>query len=92
LFAALSLPNVVLSEELEQSGRDPSYFRAYAVAQPVGTPQLNCDPMLESHMLLVPRNAEDLDGAPLRVGVSCRICSRTECYGRREPSILAKSF
>ncbi|WP_116600226.1 helix-turn-helix domain-containing protein [Primorskyibacter marinus] len=92
LFTALSRPNVVLTQELEQTGRDPAHFRAYAVAQPVGTPQLNRDPMLVAHMLLVPQETADVSGDPLRVGVSCRICPRTECEGRREPSILAESF
>ena len=92
LFTALSRPNVVLSQELEQTGRDPAMYQAYAIAQPVGTPQLNRDPLLEAHMLLIPRVAEEIGDAPLRVGVSCRICPRTDCEGRREPSILDGSF
>lgn len=99
LFAALSRPMTPIRQTLRQSGRHGRLFRAFAIAQPVGRPDYNADPLFEAHMMILPlsRDTTDQDmaqgpDAPREVGVSCRICPARDCDGRREPSILRDGF
>lgn len=100
LFAALSRPMTPLRQILRQSGPEGRMFRAFAIAQPVGQPDYNTDPLFEAHMLILPLGSAPAlaNGIPpetdtaREVGVSCRICPARACAGRREPSILADGF
>ncbi|MDQ7071149.1 MAG: helix-turn-helix domain-containing protein [Rhodobacterales bacterium] len=86
LFGALSRPLVPLRMTLRQSGRGGGDFIGYAISQPIGAARFNQDPLYEAHMLIVPQDAGDRDAR--KIGVSCRICSKKSCVGRREPSII----
>ncbi|KMK66512.1 helix-turn-helix domain-containing protein [Puniceibacterium sp. IMCC21224] len=90
LYRALNRPGMMLAEYVAQPGRAARRFRAFALAQPVGPVQVNRDPLFQAHMLVVPDPAPaPASGAQTGlVGVTCRICSRSRCAGRREPSIL----
>ncbi len=87
LYQALSRPMMLLGRHVTQPGPAQRVFATFAVAQPVGGGGLNREPLFQAHMLIVPQaGAEAVD--PLPVGTTCRICSRTACEARREPSIL----
>ncbi|MFZ5965124.1 short-chain fatty acyl-CoA regulator family protein [Thalassococcus sp. BH17M4-6] len=87
LYRALSRPMTVLYERVAQPGHDAGGLSAWAVAQPMGTPRVNRDPIYEAQMLVQATGAGDRDD-PAPVGVTCRICPRLQCAARREPSIL----
>ena len=88
LYRALSRPMVVLSERVQQSARASTHYRSIAVAQPLRRPKLGEEPILESHMLIVPDTTTDGADDVRRVGLTCRICPRKTCEARREPTIL----
>lgn len=99
LFAALSRPLTPIRQTLRQSGRHGRMFRAFAIAQPVGQPDYNADPLFEAHMMILPLSRDSAGqemtsgpDLPREVGVSCRICPARDCAGRREPSILTDGF
>ena len=86
LFQALSRPMVPIRRRLRLASRSEGRFVTHAVAQAVGTLTALQEPLFESHMLILPDDTEDeTDVRP--VGVTCRICPREDCRGRREPSI-----
>ncbi|ETX26712.1 helix-turn-helix transcriptional regulator [Roseivivax isoporae] len=87
LYQALSRPMTATRLVLEQAGSTGRRFRADAIAVPHGPAMPDRPALFEAHMLVVPDRAETAPD-PLPVGVSCRICPRTGCAGRREPSIL----
>jgi predicted transcriptional regulator/DNA-binding XRE family transcriptional regulator len=95
LYQSLSRPLIALREVAEQSGRDTSQFETLAFAAPVTAPQFGAVPLLEAHMLIVPlsKRGDATNFVQARpIGVSCRICPRPSCAGRREPSILASGL
>lgn len=89
LYRALNRPMVLLSLPLVQQGRAGDGVWAEAVALPVGDIAVNSDPIYEAHMLVrpMPRDS-DTGQVPFDVGVTCRVCAKGDCIGRREPSIL----
>ncbi len=90
LFRALSRPMVPIRERLRLASRAEGRFVTHAVAEPVGVLTAGREPLFEAHMLIVP-DPEEADADLRRVGVTCRICPKAECRGRREPSIMAES-
>ncbi|GAA4218402.1 hypothetical protein GGQ68_002459 [Sagittula marina] len=90
LYKALNRPYAVLSADLVQLGRSGATVRVEAQATPVGPPQANSDPLFEAHMLVRPLPVSREPASPSAdVGITCRICPRVKCIGRREPSILS---
>ena len=99
LFAALGRPMTPIRQTLRQSGPHGRFFRAYAIAQPVGQPDYNAEPLFTAHMMILPLSRDEIGADPVQgaeaareVGVSCRICPAVDCAGRREPSILTDGF
>jgi len=90
LFQALSRPMIPLRQRLSLASRAEGRFVTHAIAEPVGIVSAGREPLFEAHMLIVPDREEDATGLR-RVGVTCRICPRADCRGRREPSIMAES-
>lgn len=90
LYQALSRPGVPIRAVVELPGHGPSRYLTYAVAQPVASPDFTSAPLYEATMLILPGDGVAGDAQP--VGSSCRICARTACRGRREPSILTPGF
>ncbi|KUF10297.1 helix-turn-helix transcriptional regulator [Pseudoponticoccus marisrubri] len=96
LYRALNRPLVILAGPVIHPGRAGDGLWAEAVAVPQGRIAVNADPLYEAHMLVRPRpgaaagarGATPPAGPPQEVGVACRVCPRTPCPGRREPSIL----
>ncbi len=88
LFRALSRPMMPLEQIVHQTGRGGGHFRAFAIAEPVGQVDFDTVPLFQAYMMLVPTGAPAQDEVTQPVGVSCSICSREGCRGRRVPSIL----
>ncbi len=84
VYAALSQPGRPLCEPVEMPDGAP--WIAHAIAVPVAAPRFDVAPTLRATMLLT-RAAGPVAARP--VGPGCRVCSRTACAARREPSILS---
>ena len=89
LFTALGRGMSPVSAVVETAGRAPRLFAAMAISQS-HLPQGFAGPEVRvAGMLLRPL---DTTTAPvLGVGTSCRICPRSACPARREPSILSEA-
>ena len=91
LFQALSRPMMPMASVIRLAGRSEGVFLTHAIAQPAGPQVANRDPTFEAHMLIQPGTASGPAASLPRVGVTCRICPKADCRGRREPSIMAES-
>lgn len=89
VFSALSQPGQVLRLPVVQLGRGRARFECFAVADVVGAPDYNMHPMLQASMLMLPAS-ETKGETVLEVGSSCRVCPRSRCPARHEPSILGE--
>ena len=83
MFGAFSRPGQPVREDVVLPGSVPIQLRCYAIADPVGLLRFDGPPALQSTMLVLPE-PDVLADAPTPVGVTCRICSRSECASRRE--------
>ncbi|WP_424987785.1 short-chain fatty acyl-CoA regulator family protein [Microbulbifer sp. S227A] len=93
VFAALSRPMMPIRRRVSQLGRSAMLFDCMAIAQPVGTALFDQDPLYQSTMLILPVAGGGTDKVSVQpVGSSCRVCPRTDCHARREPSILSEGF
>ena len=91
LFRALSRPMTPIRAVVAQAGPRPARFLAYAVAQPMSPPDFDAPPVFESTMLLLPETRVRLpDERVEMMGAGCRVCPRSDCAARREPSVLAE--
>ena len=92
LFSALARPLTPIFQVVETVGRVPVRFRALALCNVrlpngFGGPELR-----EAGMLLLPNGAGSTPtGTVVPVGSSCRICPRSACPARREPSIMSET-
>ncbi|MDF1854884.1 helix-turn-helix transcriptional regulator [Pseudooceanicola sp.] len=91
LFQSLSRPLVPIRQTLRLASRSEGRFTVHAVAEPVGVMRAGREPLFEAHMLILPSPAAPDDDSDRRVGVTCRICPKLNCRGRREPSIMAET-
>ncbi len=94
LYQALARPMSPVRQWVELGGRNPRRFLAFAVCQPSQPTGFDGPQVLEATMLVLPSELAD-DTQPAQVfeiGTSCRICSRSDCAARREPSIMAQVF
>ncbi|MCA0043543.1 helix-turn-helix domain-containing protein [Celeribacter litoreus] len=91
LYQALLRPMVPIRRVLEQHGQPPRRFLAYAIAQPLKPTSFEGPEIVEATMLFIPLDRIDLtprENEVLGVGTSCRVCARTNCLARREPSLV----
>lgn len=89
LFASLCAPGSVMYDRIGQLGRGQVQFDAYAATDLSQAPDYNAPALSRAVMLLLPAPAGDTSRPVRAVGATCRICPRTACNARREPSILA---
>jgi XRE family transcriptional regulator, fatty acid utilization regulator len=97
LFSALNRPMVPIRRRVSQQGQSATRFDCLALAWPQQAPDFDADPLYHSIMLILPVKTdpeadEDYVGRIQPVGSSCRVCPRTPCRARREPSILKEGF
>ncbi|WP_298256728.1 helix-turn-helix transcriptional regulator [uncultured Litoreibacter sp.] len=88
LYAALRTPGQPLRQLIE--GEDGTQFSAMALAYTNGPLRFDRPASYHATMLLV---AVDGDAGQhgVQVGASCRICTRSDCADRREPTVLSSS-
>lgn len=89
LYQVLLEPAGSLLRNIEQAGRMPARFTAFAAAETRRTGIFEGPIVAEAVMLVIPREGASQAGRDdIRVGASCRVCQRGDCPARREPSIL----
>lgn len=89
LYEALARPMQPIRAVIDMAGRLPQRFLTYAFCAPRQPPGFDGPVLPEAMMLILPAPAERSPSERL-VGPSCRVCPRSACPGRREPSILAE--
>lgn len=87
LFTAFGRPDQPIRAEVALSDTAGQRFLCYAIATPVGAAGFDAPPVLHATMLVISDPPEG-SAAPIRAGVSCRICPRQTCAARREPSAM----
>lgn len=91
LYQALSRPMAPIRATVEMAGRIPRRFLTYALCQPSNPAGFDGPQVLESFMLIMPlAGPASVGEAAQPVGTGCRICPRSTCLARREPSILVE--
>ena len=93
LYQALSRPMAPVRRRVEMGGRNPRNFITYAVCQPAQPAGFDGPQVLEASMLILPEEISGLQSTevPQEIGTSCRICPRSGCAARREPSIMSEA-
>ena len=93
LFQAFATPQIPVAALLELPGKHK--FIGLAIAEAQSTPAFGRPPELNAAMLIVHFEQRALLtqwlpdlGAPQPIGITCRICPRSECAARTEPQIL----
>lgn len=89
LYRALHSPLHSVDAVLEQAGGQREPIQSYSVAEVKQPPKLGEAGLMQAYMLLLPGRVDE-GNSPIEVGASCRICSRTTCPARREPSLLSE--
>jgi transcriptional regulator with XRE-family HTH domain len=87
IFQVLSQPGFPVRAVIALPDSGASNFLCYAVAQPLEQPGFDEIPIHEATMLVLP-DPHDTGLAARPIGTSCRVCPRTVCSARREPTIL----
>ena len=91
LYQALIRPMLPVAAVVSPNLRNDRLFRTFAFAQPSGPLVANRPPLMRAQMLIVPQAGANPAADVTEIGVSCRICARDACPGRREPSILRQA-
>ena len=100
VFEALQLPMRPIRLKLQQNGREGGLFQSVSFAQLPEIPA-RADPVLPvGYMLLQPHESlpqvpsAEMPHAqmPREVGSTCRLCTRADCFARREISVFAEEF
>ena len=87
LYQSLARPHYPVQSRLTLP--DGAVFDATAIALPATRPRPGTPDVLHATMLIQRMPAKSLPVTrPLAVGVTCRVCARTNCTARREPSLL----
>lgn len=85
IFRALGRPGQPVLAEVEMAGRRPERFTTWAECRADWPEGLAGPQLAEATMLILPSVGQ---GPAEPIGTHCRICPRTACIARREPSIL----
>lgn len=86
VFSAQSRPEQPIRLEVVLPGPSGVRLLCYAMATTRQGPRFDVPPSVQSTMLVM-ADPPVAAATPLPVGVSCRICPRTDCTSRREPAI-----
>jgi len=85
LYQALARPVQPVRAQVEMAGRVGARFDTRAWCEVRHPDGFDAPPVLRSFMLILPAAG---DGATQEIGTACRICPRSGCGARREPSIM----
>ncbi len=88
IYTALSRPMSAIAAVVETAGRVPQRFAVRAICQVRQAGGFGGVELREAAMLIWPD--ETAGQAAVPIGSTCRICARTNCAARREPSILSE--
>jgi len=88
LYAALGRPMQPVMARVQMAGQSERRHLAIAWAETRHPQGLRGPELRQAAMLILPD--ENDSGPILGVGSSCRVCARSACPARREPSILAE--
>lgn len=91
IFAALGRPGSPVLADLVTVGRGARRFRALAWCDLRHPEGLGGVELREAAMLIWPLEGAATGVAAQQVGTSCRVCARTDCPARREPSIMGEA-
>lgn len=89
IYEALTQPLRPLRQVVMFQGNEGQELLCYAVAVPTSPPSFEAPQLIEGVMLVIPRNPS-AKRTDLLVGPGCRVCQRSGCSARREPSILSE--
>jgi len=89
LFQALSRPGQPIRAVVALPGEGGRRYLCHAIAGPLGPVRFDGLSPVEAVMLVQSAPASLSGTAELAVGGGCRICPRSSCPARREPSLLA---
>jgi hypothetical protein len=95
LFAALTRPGAPVVQRVETPGAGRARFLTYAWCQSHLPQGFAGAELREAAMLILPQGGAPGGpdaGAALAIGSTCRICPRTDCLARREPTILKEGL
>jgi transcriptional regulator with XRE-family HTH domain len=87
LFQALSRPGQPIRAVVALPGEGGMLYLCHAIAGPLGPVRFDGLAPVEAVMLV--QVAPDGEAAMLEAGGGCRVCPRSACPARREPSLLA---
>ncbi len=93
LYQALLRPMVPIKRIIEQQGQPARRFLSYAIAQPQKPDRFDGPEVVEATMLFLPLDqvgVQAREDEVFGIGTSCRVCARTGCSARREPSLVLK--
>jgi len=90
VFHAFAQPHSPVVARLIQKGGAKSYVRAIATLDIRSKNQFDALSLSKSVMLLMPDTGKSLIPAQT-VGSTCKICTKTKCFARRETSIISES-
>lgn len=85
LFQLLVQPNAPVRMRLQQG---EARVLAMAVNDVIAPAGFDTPVLVRPHMLLLPDPGAEGAAPPREVGTNCRVCPRTDCPARREPSIV----
>ena len=88
LYAALARPMLPVEALAEMDGPANPRLRLRAYAQTRHVGGFQGIELRSAAMLITPVPQGVASGSVLPIGSTCRVCSRTACPARREPSIL----
>lgn len=94
IFDVMADAGRVSYRRIAQAGRAETEFECFAVAESTAATGYNVLPLMQATMLIVPVSAQAKGDTnlPDEVGSTCRVCPRSSCPARREPSILSDGF
>ena len=74
---------------IETTGREPTRYLAYAIAEPTGGQMFDAPQVYEATMLILPRDRARFPDLPVQVvGTNCRVVPCPSCAERRKlPSV-----
>lgn len=90
IFTAMTRPLTPIRQIVELGFPASERFLTYSISEPKLQAGFDAPTIFETTMLILPENGvRPTAETALPVGPSCRICPRSDCLARREPSIVS---